>query len=79
MSERWVWNERRKRREKRPKDECPHCGRYDLVTVRRWDGPGLIVSLICRLRGTEKPDGRTVYHTYCGNCGFRGPEWEDDG
>lgn len=56
--------------EQRPYDECPHCSRYKLTTVRqkRGDGPGLIRQL---LRGGDRTFTIVDEYQKCENCGYK--------
>ena len=56
--------------ERRPKEECPHCGRHKRVYHRRVDRTGLVVGLLRRLLGTT-PARRKRVRTWwtCEECG----------
>lgn len=66
----WTYNPVRSWFEKRPKDECPHCGNYDYITVRRFDGPGFIWSALARLGFVEPGEVTEMRTSFCDNCGF---------
>lgn len=58
--------------EKRPKDACPHCGRFEYVKHRRVDRTGFTLGLLRRLLGVQPARLRrvTTWHR-CERCGHR--------
>lgn len=66
----WHYNERRRRYEKRPIEQCPHCGEYDFVTVKRYDGPGITWRLLSKVGVVDAGETTETRQSYCDNCGL---------